>query len=446
MADLPFKLSEGIQTDPAPLPLEGDELVFFSKRIGGQWRSVVATAKDIADLGFSQADMDALVAQINGRAPEVHQHNASDINAGVFAAERIPSLPISKITDLTLQLNGKSATGHTHTILEVSGLRAELDDLWAAGGGGGGGGISLPIAITDVSGLRFELDDMALAIGGRAFTIHYHDAGDITSGTLGKARLPELLIADVTGLQDALDSAGGGAVIDDGAPAADKVWSSEKVSTSLSGKKDAALSIQTVTSAATVTPTYTNDVVEVTAQAAALAIANPTGTAVNGKQFTLRVKDDGTVRAITWGTEYVGVGVALPAATVAGKWVYARCIRNGTSGKIDVVEAGVEGQVPSSGGTLLPPVVVNASVTLDASHLNRIIEHNDATTRTYTLPSGIGTQGDLIAIVNNSTASVTIQRSGTSLYKYGSNSNITIPARRSQTIYLSGTANTWYAL
>ena len=57
--------------------------------------------------------------------------------------------------------------------------------------------------------------------------------------------------------------------------------------------------IQTVVSAATVTPTFSDDEVIVTAQAAALALANPTGTAIDGLGIVIRIKDNGTARAIT---------------------------------------------------------------------------------------------------------------------------------------------------
>jgi hypothetical protein len=100
--------------------------------------------------------------------------------------------------------------------------------------------------------------------------------------------------------------------------------------------------VQTVTSSATVTPTYSNDVVEVTAQAAGLTIANPSGTAVNGHGLVIRVKDNGTSRSLTWGSEYRAVGVVLPSATVLGKWHYFACIRNSTDGKMDVLAAAVE--------------------------------------------------------------------------------------------------------
>lgn len=95
--------------------------------------------------------------------------------------------------------------------------------------------------------------------------------------------------------------------------------------------------VQSVVSAATVTPTFDNDVVEVTAQAAALQFLNVTGTAVNGKAILFRVKDNGTARALTWDTDYVGVGGALPTTTVAGKWMYFSGFYSVADDKVHVV-------------------------------------------------------------------------------------------------------------
>lgn len=73
-------------------------------------------------------------------------------------------------------------------------------------------------------------------------------------------------------------------------------------------------------SSATPTPNAdTTDLYSLTAQAAAAAFVNPTGTPVNGQTLTIRIKDNGTARALTWGTAYVAGGVALPATTVLSK-------------------------------------------------------------------------------------------------------------------------------
>jgi hypothetical protein len=100
--------------------------------------------------------------------------------------------------------------------------------------------------------------------------------------------------------------------------------------------------VQAVTSSATVTPTFSNDLVKVTAQAAALALANPTGTAVDGLGMVIRIKDNGTARAITYGTQYRALGVTLPTTTVVSKTLYLAMVYNADDTKWDVVAVGQE--------------------------------------------------------------------------------------------------------
>jgi hypothetical protein len=95
--------------------------------------------------------------------------------------------------------------------------------------------------------------------------------------------------------------------------------------------------VQTVASAATVTPTSTNDLVTITAQAAALALANPTGTWVEGQPLMIRIKDNGTARAITYGTNYRAIGITLPTTTVLSKTTYIGLIYNSTDTKWDAI-------------------------------------------------------------------------------------------------------------
>ena len=94
---------------------------------------------------------------------------------------------------------------------------------------------------------------------------------------------------------------------------------------------------QTVTSSATVTPTSTNDLVTITAQAAGLTIANPTGTMTEGQALMIRIKDNGTARSIAYGTNYRSLGITLPTTTVISKTIYLGCIWNATDTKFDVV-------------------------------------------------------------------------------------------------------------
>jgi hypothetical protein len=88
--------------------------------------------------------------------------------------------------------------------------------------------------------------------------------------------------------------------------------------------------VQSVTSAATVTPVFGNDMVTITAQAAALTLANPTGTAIPGWGIVIRIKDSGAPQTIAYGTQYRGIGVVLPTTTVAGKTLYLGVLWNST--------------------------------------------------------------------------------------------------------------------
>lgn len=107
--------------------------------------------------------------------------------------------------------------------------------------------------------------------------------------------------------------------------------------TDLGNKAPKLPQIQSVTSAATVTPDFANDQVNITAQAAALTLANWSGTAADAWGIAIRIKDNGTARAITYGTNYRAVGVVLPTTTVAGKTLYLACVWNAADGKVDVV-------------------------------------------------------------------------------------------------------------
>lgn len=100
--------------------------------------------------------------------------------------------------------------------------------------------------------------------------------------------------------------------------------------------------IQSVASAATVTPASTDDLVTVTAQAEALTLANPSGVWSPGQGFVVRIRDNGTARTIGFGTAYRALGVTLPTTTVISKLLYIGVIYNATDTKFDVVSVSKE--------------------------------------------------------------------------------------------------------
>lgn len=96
-------------------------------------------------------------------------------------------------------------------------------------------------------------------------------------------------------------------------------------------------SVQSIVSSATVTPTQGDELVIITAQAAALFFANPTGTWAQGEDLMIRINDNGVARAITYDTKYRAVGVTLPTTTVANKVTYLGIVYNATSDTFDVI-------------------------------------------------------------------------------------------------------------
>jgi len=96
--------------------------------------------------------------------------------------------------------------------------------------------------------------------------------------------------------------------------------------------------VGTVASGATITPTADlSDVYTVTALAVPATIAAPSGTPTNGQRLLLRIKDNGTARALTWNATYRVIGVTLPTTTTASKTIYVGCIYNSADAFWDVV-------------------------------------------------------------------------------------------------------------
>jgi hypothetical protein len=79
-----------------------------------------------------------------------------------------------------------------------------------------------------------------------------------------------------------------------------------------------------------------------TAQAAAAAFGAPTGTPSQGQKLTVRIKDNGTARALTYNAIYRALGTALPTTTVLSKTLYLGFIYNATDTKWDLVASAQE--------------------------------------------------------------------------------------------------------
>lgn len=104
---------------------------------------------------------------------------------------------------------------------------------------------------------------------------------------------------------------------------------------------------RTDTVASSATPTIntdTTDIFTITAIATAITsmTTNLSGTPVNGQKLIIRIKDDGTARAITWGASYASRGATLPTTTVISKYLYVGLIYNSTATVWDCVAVAQE--------------------------------------------------------------------------------------------------------
>jgi len=84
------------------------------------------------------------------------------------------------------------------------------------------------------------------------------------------------------------------------------------------------------------------DMFIVTAQAGALLFNAPGGTLVQGRQLIIRIKDNGTARALTWNAVFRAMGTALPSTTVLSKTLYLGFIYSSTDTKWDLIASAQE--------------------------------------------------------------------------------------------------------
>lgn len=82
----------------------------------------------------------------------------------------------------------------------------------------------------------------------------------------------------------------------------------------------------------------TCDIFIVTAQAGALLFNNPSWTPVQWEKLIIRIKDNGTARALTYGSQFrASSDLALPTTTVVNKTLYMWFIYNSTDTKRDLI-------------------------------------------------------------------------------------------------------------
>jgi hypothetical protein len=83
------------------------------------------------------------------------------------------------------------------------------------------------------------------------------------------------------------------------------------------------------------------DQYQLTAIANATTIST-TGTPLAGQKLTIRLKDAGVAKTLTWDAIFRAVSTTLPTATTASKTTYIGCIYNATDTKWDVLAVAIE--------------------------------------------------------------------------------------------------------
>jgi hypothetical protein len=258
--------------------------------------------------------------------------------------DKIESLSAAGNAFSTIAVSGQSdvvadSTGDTLTLAAGSNVtlttNAGTDTVTIAASGGGGGGdastntaTSVDSEITLFSGTTGKLLKRATGTGIAAVTSGvFSISGTSTVATFGQIELGDTGDTSITRSSAAHIAVEGHVLLD--------IETAQTATT-----KRIVPRTHTVTSATSWTPDFdTYDQEIQTALAGALTVNNPTYTSPNeGEKRILRLKDNGTARAITWNSVFrASSDLALPTTTILSKTLYLGFIYNSTDGKWDLL-------------------------------------------------------------------------------------------------------------
>jgi hypothetical protein len=177
---------------------------------------------------------------------------------------------------------------------------------------------------------------LSLNSGNKNIAIGYESGNAVTTGS------NNVIIGGYTGAALPISATGSNfVVLSDGAGNIRAYWSGDDATfngglTLFTGPLRTAVAF--ISSDSTITPTSDDsNQYNITALAVPATIAVPSGSPADGQKLLIRIKDNGTARALTWNAIYRVIGTFLPTTTVATKTTYVGCIYNGADNVWDVV-------------------------------------------------------------------------------------------------------------
>ena len=387
-------------------------------------------------------------AALDGKANSVHTHAISQVTGLQTAldgkAPTVHTHAIGDVTGLQTALNNKAPLNHTHVIADTTGLQAALDSKTTATQKVADdlanevlARIAVQNEVETARGAFPTLDDRLdnLAVSAGAVTSVFGRSGDVVAQA-GDYKFSDLSLTPTTlagyGITDAANKV--------------HVHSASDITSgvlSVARGGTGGLGFQYI-----------------------ISDTKPTGVPVGtrwldsttGREYTLH-QDADEIIWVQWsggqpiqGTDPMGIIANVVWGDITGTLADQLDLQAVLDTKADITGEAFSGPVSAttisdSLGNVrnLLPTTANAATTLDATHINKVVEKGNNTAYTYTISPDLGVQGDVITIINSGTAGdVTIARgTGVALYRNGTDANLTVSPGSMVTIYRTATANRW---